>query len=240
MPIQLYKSGLWVGYNSSQPPPSLKGEARPKRQDRKFKLSSISKALFTSRVITMAEISESPLKTFILTYDSKKVDNTKGDLNKFLTRSRRDFGLKNYGWNLELTEKGQFHYHFIAQMPRIDIQKFNKAWSSARGRFSKNSIRAIEEVKTPVGSSFYASKTLKKITEYYTKKEEYKTEGIGQRLWGTSNGIVGGEKVELKEEIHDDLIDYLVKSSSNVRETQFSTCGYVKTRESLEVFDTLS
>ena len=208
MPITLYRNGTYFLYSEkgkgrrSNPSDRTLPPGRYEQgdifqantenkggKDRPFKLSSRQKATIISRHLTIGEYALHIPRTFILTYNSSRVVNTKSDLNTFLTRARRDFKFNSYIWCLELTDNKQFHYHFMADCPYIDIEKFNQAWCSTRGYFSKNAVRAIEQVKGARKVGDYGAKTYKTIGRYVSKKEKYKDEGIGQRLWGSSAKI---------------------------------------------------
>ena len=263
MPITLYRSGAFYSYdkvNSREKIKKVRKVSEIQRGEmildferghkkpiiRPFKLTAKQKNTFISRCLVMEQFKQDHLKSFILTYDADQVENTKQDLNTFLSRCRRDFGFNSYAWTLELTKKRQFHYHFLTDSPFIDIPKFNRAWSSSRGRFTKNAIRDISFIRGAQNSSEYAIDSLKNVNSagsYFLKQEKYKREGIGQRLWATSNTIkhidlamIGAEKQVINDQ---ETINYIFSKAYEIKKEEFFVAGSIATRDSISLLDSI-
>jgi hypothetical protein len=237
---KLYKSGYFHSlnreieiYNSG----NLKAGAN--NTERTYKIDKKVQALFVSRVITMQENARNGLKTFILTYDSNSVDDTQVRNNRFLSNLRKNYKLNSYAWTLELTKKGQYHYHYLVDMPYTKIDDINNAWSSARGYYSNNAVRAFKSVYKVKTAAIYAAKYMSKAKK--AGKEEYKVIGFPIRLYATSNNLVGNETIPVPSyelfQVLDNNCDisitneYTVSGYASSELTQFVRSEITKTRK---------
>lgn len=106
--------------------------------------------------------------TLTLPYKPKKGEKFNPALNRFLTNMRKNYGLKNYIWTRENTKAGRPHWHILADIPYVPIQKINNAWCEAINSFSKNAVRLPANSKSIVSD---LERSMKYITKYITKDE---------------------------------------------------------------------
>lgn len=118
---------------------------------------------------------------------------------------RKNYNLNSYAWTLELTQKGQFHYHYIVDMPFTKVKKVNDAWCKARGYYSANAVRTMRAVYKAKSAAMYAAKYLSKAKK--GGKEQYKVDGFPQRLYATSNNIVGNESIPVPSYHYFEILD---------------------------------
>mgnify|MGYP000462378456 CR=1 FL=1 len=248
MPIQLYRSGLFIGYDKQEGNPLnlVSGNKNKEGQGRVYPFGTKQKAIFISRCIYLSEIADWKPKTFILTYNSDYVQDTKSHINYFLTRLRRgdlcdrEKPTKKkpvkYAYSLEFTDKGQFHYHFLVDHPFIDPVKASNIWSQARGYHSRNAVTGLDTLKDPVASAFYASK-------YFAKAKsgsQYLERGKSLRFWATSNNICGSETFTIPDKNPDGTRNEIGKIVQDnaifTKEMDFYTKGFIKTREAIRIF----
>ena len=178
---------------------------------------------FRSRLFYLFEHGEFVNYSFILTYRAQPTNKrTKRDINAFISHLKRH-GSAGFGYTLEKTKAGVYHYHFVCNMKKIKNkngvggkQILNDAWCRIRGDYAKNAVRAIE----PIGQGHegqqklayyigklaqYASKhnhILEKLAKQNKSLPEQFQFDTNIRLWATSNSLVGKEKFVL------DVTDY--------------------------------
>ena len=237
---KLYKSGYFHSLNREIN--KFNGSnliAGANNKERTYKIDKKVQALFVSRVITMKEKAKNGLKTFILTYDSNSIDDTQVRNNRFLSNLRKNYNLNSYAWTLELTQKGQFHYHYIVDLPFTPIEDINNAWCSARGYYSNNAVRAFKSVFKAKSAAMYAAKYMSKAKK--GGKEFYKVIGFPNRLYATSNNLVGNETIPVPSYELFSILDnncnisipndYTVSGYASTELTQFVRNEIQKTRK---------
>lgn len=215
---KLFLSGNFFSMPHSGIPENLQpGNLNPKK---KFTLGYRSRQIFMSRCMYADFVKVNKLKTFILTFRRQPKDPNEV-LNRFITNLRKNYGLTNYAYTLELTKKRVWHYHFLVDMPFIKVKKLNGAWCKARGDYSPNALRCLEVVKSTQGAAMYAAKY---FTKFEAAKEAYKRLGTKKRLWNTSSGLHGKELVEII-----DYEDYMIlkENAKELRENDFNISGFV-------------
>jgi len=163
------------------------------------------------------------LKVFILTFNSDEIKDPQEYNNRFLANLRKNYKLNSYAWTLELTIKGQFHYHYMVDMPYVKVSKLNDAWGKARKQQTVNAVREFRSVYNTLAAAKYAAKYFSKAKE---GKEEYKLIGFEHRLYATSNNLVGNESVPIANPYLFDEID--ANASINL-ENDFTRSGYLQT-----------
>ena len=185
--------------------------------------STKSKAIFLSRGIELNKTKKNRLKTFVLTYpESYKVNESGKDLNRFFTNAKKTWNLEKYLWTLELQKNGQFHFHVIADMPKIkkkQIWKFNRTWEKARQtpahQNKGNGLTGFQTVK-------HQDKLLLYISKYVSKSQNsFKSEKALQflkdardkkqikRVFNTSRELNGNESCIFHSDIDQNLYENL-------------------------------
>lgn len=201
------------------------------------KTTAQAKRIFVSRAVYAGNHAKHgrKLKKFILTYrytDSNSLiqpETTKKHINRFLNYVRGKLKAEFYLYTLELTEKGQYHYHFMLDCNFIDRKEINNVWSLIRGDYSANAVRDIKTLYDANGAAGYAAK-------YFTKNQELekcKNSGVnvgerlkGLRLWATSQNLTGCEMVTIDakdlqiEQLHETRKISIVEDRENAEESE--------------------
>ena len=219
----------------------------------KFGFTVRQKEEFVSRCIEMKRKQKNTLLAFVLTYPEQyEVTNPAKHLNKFLTgiKKIKRYDVNNYAWTMELTQKGQFHYHLITDMNWPQWQKINNTWESARetpesmnhgnGLTTKEGFKEILSMN---GAASYASKyMLKSNPKFYNDATYEKIKSMAEteqinRIWGTSRGIGGYQKIHFtsRESKNFDYVHKFLEFNSSINEktgeilrfqNDFCTSGY--------------
>jgi hypothetical protein len=104
-------------------------------------------------------------------------------ISKLTHNLRNGYGCKNYVWVREFTERGFPHFHFIADMPRVDAVTLSLYWSRLFGSNAANSIRFGTGQGRNKKRTFYL--THERQAWYLTK---YLSKSIGQCERGAIKG----------------------------------------------------
>jgi hypothetical protein len=186
------------------------------RRDHKKKtyvLTNQSRKVFMSRAIVAQLRSRRKMTTMLLTYPEQKiVKDPYQDLNRFITNLRKTYGLKFYLSALELTKKNQWHFHLLVDMPWYNPEDIKRAWNSAAGFESNNSVRDMRKIQSAAGAIAYCAAYLKKESQKYHEK----------RKFSYSKNLVNTEKIEIDE---NDLYTDQIKV---VSKTRFEYCTVLK------------
>lgn len=178
-----------------------------------FKVTKQNRKVFMSRAIVAQLRSKRKMTTMLLTYPlDKKVDDPYKDLNRFLTNLRKNYKLEYYLSALEKTKNGQWHFHLLLDMPWYRPADVKKAWNSAAGIESNNSVRDMRKIKHAKGCISYCAK--------YLYKDESKDHD--KRKFSYSKNLVGTENVEIDE---NDLYTSRITVTDSVR---FEYCSILR------------
>lgn len=218
------------------------------RTYRGYKWTIRAKEEFVSRMIQMdSESLRNKPTAFTLTYTSKASPvNPSKDLNRLLTNLKKNYDLGHYGWVMELTKKGQFHYHCIADIKYIPAHDFNNIWASARGYHSKNAIGGLEKINSVNGCASYASKYMVKnrdgVREVSKMAQKFRERQKINRIWGTSRGL----KPELLKYNHknnggefEKALSFCENNASSVFYNENCTSGYLSFSARNELIQTM-
>lgn len=104
-------------------------------------------------------------------------------LNKFLTNLRINYGLENYIWTRENQKNGRPHYHILADLPYIPIQKINSIWCKIIDSYSGNAVRLPKHSRAIVND---LEKSVKYISKYITKDQN---EVFKERCYAISSEV---------------------------------------------------
>lgn len=120
-----------------------------------------------------------------LTFDRKILPGERINpyLNKFLTNLRVNYGLKNYIWTRENHKKGNPHFHLLADLPYIPIQKINQIWIQTFKGYSSCAVRLPKNHRSIVND---LERCTKYVTKYITKDQN---ERFPERCYSTSTEI---------------------------------------------------
>lgn len=104
-------------------------------------------------------------------------------IKSFTHNLRNGYGCKNYVWVREFTGAGFPHFHFVADMPDMDVVTLSLYWSSLFNSDAKNSIRLGSKPDKHGRRSYYL--TGKRHAWYLTT---YLSKSIGQSERGALEG----------------------------------------------------
>jgi len=116
----------------------------------------------------------------------------KVQLNKFLTRLRKELPGVGYLWVLEFQRRGAPHFHIFLTKPKSDaLHRFlAKAWHKIAGNGCEKHLRVhmhpFTFIDWDMGQGNYVAKYLDKANQKYVP-EGYQDVG---RFWGSSRGLV--------------------------------------------------
>ena len=158
------------------------------------------------------------LSIMTLTYPSHYPNDgktVKGDLNRFLTAFKREYGKLSYLWFLEFQVRGAPHFHILLSIKQPGAQgryKMGTLWAKAMqidkwetdglglpsAEFIRHQVVAVhthpkswENVRKPNGARKYA---LKYATKPHQKQVPELYQNVG-RFWGNSRDVPNDEVV---------------------------------------------
>lgn len=171
-------------------------------------------------------------------------------ISKLTHNLRNGYGCQNYVWVREFTGAGYPHFHFIADVDRVDPVKLSLYWSGLFGSDAKNSIRLgfghkSGTVKYHVNSAkqcWYLTKYLGKSVGNEEKgalkgKKSFRTFGISQEAAKKSEPLIYGEDIQqmfngLHQRnfvLHNDLIEEGLPQSFNPHSKRWHWTGHGQT-----------
>lgn len=101
--------------------------------------------------------------------------NEKSLIKKLTHNLRNSYECKNYVWVREFTKKGYPHFHFVADMPDVDVLALSRYWSGLFDSTAVNSVR-LGTRPNKQGKRFYYLKG-QRMAWYLTK---YLGKSIGE------------------------------------------------------------
>lgn len=104
-------------------------------------------------------------------------------IKSFTHNLRNGYGCKNYVWVREFTGAGFPHFHFVADMPDMDVVQLSLYWSGLFGTDAKNSIRLGSKPDARGNRNYYLKG--KRHAWYLTT---YLSKSIGQSERGALEG----------------------------------------------------
>lgn len=131
-------------------------------------------------------------------------------ISKFTDNLRKSYGCVNYVWVREYTGHGFPHFHFVADMPKVDVLQLSMYWSGLFGSEAKNSIRLGTAPGKNGRRSYYM--TSKRMVWYLTKYigkaigGEEKARKSKIRAFGISNELQKGSEPVLYNEVVQELL----------------------------------
>lgn len=154
---------------------SIHREAREdsQAQDRHFRLKHHNRQQIISSGIYGHDTKDNNILFLTLTYPASKFTHEDPEkssnepVKRYLNNLRTNYGMKGYAWVKELTKIGTPHYHLLADLPFIKIEKLNSMWEKNAGIHSNNCVTHDEEnglvVDSPERAGFYVAKYISKM-----------------------------------------------------------------------------
>lgn len=179
-------------------------DIRAKRGTCSYRITPSVRSRFISRSLRLFDEAKNKVSTQILTYTSDFVPNPYEDLNRYLTNLRNHHDLNAYMSALELTKKGQWHFHLLVDMPFVPASEIKSAWNHARSSstHSNNSVRDIRQV---VGQAA----VVKYCADYQSKRQ---SKAHDLKKFTNSTNLNGNEYVYIKLPFLNDLKDFHKKT----------------------------
>lgn len=186
----------------------------------RFPITRNSRLRFISRSMALFEKSQNLPTTFVLTYDDREVQNPWADFNRFKTNLVKTYDLRQYMAALEVTQRGQYHFHCFVDMPFYNISDIVGAWSSARGYFVNDwAVTGMERIRSQKMAAKYCAKYLGKAR---SKDHEL-------RKFSNSRNLNGTEFTYVPESILGDMEAY------NIKQHEFCETGKVSFSDELKM-----
>ena len=189
----------------------------PKEREYTYNLSRSMVNIFRSRALTLYETAQNTPSTQILTYKADQPADPYQDLNRYLTNLRSNYGLQRYCSALEVTQKGQYHFHLMVDMPFIETKKINKAWNRAANfsSYAGNALRDHRTIKSEIA-------VLKYCSDYYTKRQ---SKNHHLKKFTYSKNIMGNEYIDIPDSIANRLLHSKEIRSIGEKELEYCTVG---------------
>ena len=183
------------------------------------KWGSGARRVFISRACFLADNHQDYVHWLTLTYRygySPDKQGVQKNLNNFLQAMRRK-GMSSYLWTMEVTNKGELHYHVIMDAPYIPIKWINDTWARIRGDQAANAVQgyrvlncrenyeAVSRYASKKVSEGYSTRKLIQAVSQYASKCATDSEKTAKkskdfRLWATSSNLAGRESVTITNE----------------------------------------